>query len=624
MTIDREQARSLHVMIDTDANRFASERMNLHGFTSIVKNSFGPRFKEVYTPAQRNEVFDHYYEAYREANLEAGYRLANFEAKADDCFDQPWQREVVGKALKIATVAHQYNNSVKDRFRKSDGSPYIFHPVVMADFLLDDGWDVLTVAAALLHDVPEDSNLGPFLNTPEQWLVFIREEFNTIVDPETNEPIGVGFDNNQNIGDLLSEIIDAKTKRPLPQDPGVVDRVRGNPLSKVVMKFLEQEGPERGYMERREAADEVTFNLYNLFDKSLASPDHWRALSIFIVDTWHNMQTASEVKPEKLLRGRVAMGLAESMGWFRMRSALAESLAQGIDLNKPFRPAIGYKDTPGQAEFSYLQKIRSYKDTILDKYKNVYHIPHFESSDIVLGWSAGREAKRSSWRETTIPKPGFDFNVPRASLRELMERMRERGSFYTHHRSLDGTIAQSSSHYKRKQYLNTILVNSVLGRLTMHHDVLIGNKDAFQVRLHSNEPYLTDLFNRNNSFKPEDSPESHLFNPFLRNTIHWEHHLSVIIPYFYDPQVAAQDVTMRCVVWKRNMLFFDGDTRFNEVFWLLGFNDRSNFPDIRTHWGANLEYKPIQRLKRLPSSKTVERLEYKLYYIEDRQDELEI
>ena len=59
--------------------------------------------------------------------------------------------EIVEKALRIAAVAH------KEQLRKSDQSPYIVHPIMVARILAEHGFDDTVQAAALVHDVIEDT-----------------------------------------------------------------------------------------------------------------------------------------------------------------------------------------------------------------------------------------------------------------------------------------------------------------------------------------------------------------------------------------------------------------------------------------------------------------------------------
>lgn len=62
------------------------------------------------------------------------------------------ESELIGKALEMAEEAHagQTRNG-------SGGMAYIHHPVAVAELLAAHGFGEVTVAAALLHDVVEDS-----------------------------------------------------------------------------------------------------------------------------------------------------------------------------------------------------------------------------------------------------------------------------------------------------------------------------------------------------------------------------------------------------------------------------------------------------------------------------------
>jgi (p)ppGpp synthase/HD superfamily hydrolase len=62
------------------------------------------------------------------------------------------ESEVIGKALEMAEKAHAGQTR-----SGSGGMAYIHHPVAVAELLAAHGCDESTVAAALLHDVVEDS-----------------------------------------------------------------------------------------------------------------------------------------------------------------------------------------------------------------------------------------------------------------------------------------------------------------------------------------------------------------------------------------------------------------------------------------------------------------------------------
>ena len=60
-------------------------------------------------------------------------------------------REMLLKAYKYAEDAHANQ-------RRASGEPYFIHPCAVADILIELGLDAATIAAALLHDVIEDTD----------------------------------------------------------------------------------------------------------------------------------------------------------------------------------------------------------------------------------------------------------------------------------------------------------------------------------------------------------------------------------------------------------------------------------------------------------------------------------
>jgi (p)ppGpp synthase/HD superfamily hydrolase len=65
------------------------------------------------------------------------------------------ESELIRKALEMAEAAHAGQTR-----SGSGGMAYIHHPVAVAELLAANGFDESTVAAALLHDVVEDSALS--------------------------------------------------------------------------------------------------------------------------------------------------------------------------------------------------------------------------------------------------------------------------------------------------------------------------------------------------------------------------------------------------------------------------------------------------------------------------------
>ncbi|MBT4586085.1 HD domain-containing protein [Candidatus Peregrinibacteria bacterium] len=63
-------------------------------------------------------------------------------------------RDLIDHAIEIATKAHE------GQTRKSDGGPYITHPIAVAEILCKWGADADTIIAGILHDTIEDSSLN--------------------------------------------------------------------------------------------------------------------------------------------------------------------------------------------------------------------------------------------------------------------------------------------------------------------------------------------------------------------------------------------------------------------------------------------------------------------------------
>src|SRR5947209_3794685 len=61
--------------------------------------------------------------------------------------------ELIARAFKFANRAHREQ-------KRLSGEPYIIHPVAVAQILAEQKLDSVTIAAALLHDVVEDTAFG--------------------------------------------------------------------------------------------------------------------------------------------------------------------------------------------------------------------------------------------------------------------------------------------------------------------------------------------------------------------------------------------------------------------------------------------------------------------------------
>ena len=77
-----------------------------------------------------------------------------YDELREQVFDQfrPEEAEIVDKAFRVACERHEGQ-------KRRSGEPYIIHPVAVAKIVLDYGMDYQSVAAAMLHDTVEDTDL---------------------------------------------------------------------------------------------------------------------------------------------------------------------------------------------------------------------------------------------------------------------------------------------------------------------------------------------------------------------------------------------------------------------------------------------------------------------------------
>ena len=142
---------------------------------------------------------------------------------------------LVQRAYEVAARAHAGQT-------RTSGEPYISHPIAVAATLADLHLDVVSLAAALLHDVPEDTSV-----TLEE----VRDQF----------------------GDEVAKLVDGVTK---------LERIRR--LSRSGQRTL------------------VDAQAENLRKVLLAMADDVRVVMIKLADRLHNMRTLGPLLPEKQTR----------------------------------------------------------------------------------------------------------------------------------------------------------------------------------------------------------------------------------------------------------------------------------------------------------------------------------
>lgn len=253
------------------------------------------------------------------------------------------QVNLIRRAIVVGAVAHQNNEIEKKRFRKegnNDGNstPYFIHPLEMAETMIPSSkegptFDWITIVATLLHDVPEDVKLNG-IEGKEDWLATIE---------------GIFKDSGYQY--MLTSIIDGTTERKLPrrnenaETEKSYQRLEVTPMYKMIASYLQKGGirSTKGTVnhidwEVKKSIAEVVYNLEHLFLSATQTPEELRIFFIKIADVWHNLQSPEWVKDIKILRGRIAAGLADLLGWDAMRDKIIVSLAKITDVTAPFSP----------------------------------------------------------------------------------------------------------------------------------------------------------------------------------------------------------------------------------------------------------------------------------------------
>lgn len=199
---------------------------------------------------------------------------------ADDYYKQIRQKAgnyLSPNDLLVIDRAYQLAESSHTGQPRDSGEPYIFHPLAIIDYLTDMHMDASTLAAALLHDVPEDTTTS---------LETIQDEF----------------------GSEVSRLVDGVTKlgqiKPPPDAPEDLQTV---------------------------------FGQAETFDKMmLATADDIRVILIKLADRLHNMRTIMALPMER--RRKVVFStiliyvpLAARLGAWRIKSEMEDLALQAMD-----------------------------------------------------------------------------------------------------------------------------------------------------------------------------------------------------------------------------------------------------------------------------------------------------
>ncbi len=442
-----------------------------------------------------------------------------------------WQSDAVLLAFTIGFTAHQLNERTGKRRRKT-GEPYFTHCVECASRLMQEGFDGLTVATALLHDVAEDCHFQ-FLNSKKVWFDFIRQTFN-----QQFFGVGVGFAKDRQVGDLLAELVEGITQVDGLEEQDMA-RIKQTSLYSLIEDVKSRGGTHRSLSngvsvveitKQEEKIGLMIKSLEKAFDQALQSPDHWRIFLVKIADFWHNSQTSEFVSLEKKLRGRIFANLARIMGWFSMASDLVQNLSSEIDLSSPYLPLLADKKNNQRSINIKAEKIFSLlASDLLVPVKAItgefflgLHVP---CNTILQGYFF-RHVNQGYWPEILVP----------INFQELSEKavFILPDNKYSSVRKVFQTPEGRRTYTLQRIDDPDCLFWQALGRpMSLCELVQSGNRLAL-VRFRQEGPSVVDLFKNQQNINPAQIPEAGFFNDKLRNTPFWLSHLDKLIAFLYE------------------------------------------------------------------------------------------
>lgn len=193
---------------------------------------------------------------------------------------------LVERAYNFARKAHEGQT-------RYSGDPYFTHCIAVARHLVEMQLDVTTIAAGLLHDVPEDTDIST---------TTIAQEF----------------------GDDVAFLVDGVTK-----------------LSKVRMSQQQVDQQEQTDQADKAAVDREQAAMENLRKMFLAMAQDIRVVLIKLADRMHNMETLAAVPEHK--QYRIARETMDIYAPLAERLGMGEVKGQLHDLAFPFIDPDGYK-----------------------------------------------------------------------------------------------------------------------------------------------------------------------------------------------------------------------------------------------------------------------------------------
>lgn len=562
-------------------------------------------------PPEMNELYD----LYLTFNPDVAEKVSNFLIKVEQKYTLP-DRLYIEKALKFATVCYQFNHHAEKRFRKERDPktnkpiPTLFHSLEMAERLVDEGsgFKWTAIAAILLHDIPEDVKLE-----------FIEDNQEKIIEGDKWFDILSSEFKNNGEAEILIDLIKGVTEKQLPQtfsNDGrrIRDRLIETQLFKIIQNFValsKTAGKKREiYGTERELIYEVVYNLEHIFEYAFKSKEHLQILLLKITDIWHNFQSPKWIKEAKILRGRIAASLAEWIGWYSMRSDIILQLAEVTDTTRPYAPLLNsekYIFKPAHWDTDTSEEIKIVRKFLNNKLINNWG---FSGYALINGWPVTHTDTRiSNWQETTLSPPEFIVRVNRDEFASNLDKIGK----YAHSRiSTRLTKSGEMSVNLEKLSNNSNRLVNKFGRIRRDFMISPGNKPSFYLRIEDDSPYLINIFQNGNTYSTADVPEiKGIFNDRLKSTSQWNTHLSSLIGFLYEPNIAiSRGKLVMAVIYDGSLYFIDGLINFYKLAEILGIENIHK--RIITDLG-NQELK-IVLTKPLYENRTFPRQSHQFYY----------
>jgi len=207
--------------------------------------------------------------------------------------------------ISLIEKAYQFSlNAHRDQIRKS-GEPYIVHPLYVANILADMELDKETIAAGLLHDVIEDTDL-------------------------------TGADLVAEFGEEVASIVEGLTK-----------------LHEIVLP------PDRADDKQTKRMESQAENLRKMF---LAMAKDIRVILIKLVDRLHNMRTLHHQKPEN--QQRTARETLEIFAPIAERLGISRIKVELDDLSLKYLEPEKYKELTDKIQFCRITSEKYIQDIV--------------------------------------------------------------------------------------------------------------------------------------------------------------------------------------------------------------------------------------------------------------------